>query len=61
MKTSYFARFSKLPQELKDTLELNKTLTEYNPINATILSRNKSYWYNTITIDKGKKDGIEEN
>ena len=48
-------------QELKETLELNRTLTEYDPINATILSRNKSYWYNTITIDKGKKDGIEEN
>ncbi len=48
-------------QELKETLELNKTLTEYEPINATILSRNKSYWFNTITIDKGKKSGIEPN
>ena len=47
-------------QELKEALELNKTLTEYTPINATILSRNKSYWYNTITIDKGKRDGITE-
>lgn len=48
-------------QELKETLELNKTLTEYKPVNATILSRNKSYWFNTITIDKGTKDGIKEN
>ena len=48
-------------QELKETLELNKTLTEYNPVNATILSRNKSYWFNTITIDKGSKSGIKEN
>lgn len=47
-------------QELKDTLELNKTLTEYDIENATILSRNKSYWFNTITIDKGKKDGIKK-
>ena len=47
-------------QELKEALELNKTLTEYNPVNATILSRNKSYWFNNITIDKGKKDGIRE-
>lgn len=47
-------------KELKDTLELNKTLTEYNIVNATVLSRNKSYWFNTITIDKGKKDGIEK-
>ena len=48
-------------KELKETLELNKTLTEYNPVNATILSRNKSYWFNTITIDKGKSSGIKKN
>lgn len=47
-------------EELKAQLKLNSTLTEYTPINATILSRNKSYWFNTITIDKGKKDGIKK-
>ena len=46
--------------ELKETLELNRTLTEYSVENATILSRNKSYWFNTITIDKGKKDGLKK-
>lgn len=45
-------------QELKDVLDLNRTLTEYTPINATILSRNKNYWFNQIMIDKGSKDGI---
>lgn len=48
-------------QELKEALDLNKTLTEYTPINSTIVSRNKSYWFNTITIDKGSQSGIEEN
>ena len=48
-------------EELKNTLELNKTLTDYKPINATVLSRNKSYWFNTMTIDKGKKAGIKKN
>lgn len=47
-------------QELKDMLDLNSTLTEYTPINATILSRNKNYWYNQLMIDKGSKDGIQE-
>ncbi len=47
-------------EELKDALDLNRTITEYNVVNATILSRNKSYWFNTITIDKGKKAGIKE-
>lgn len=46
--------------ELKEMLELNKTLTEYRIENATVLSRNKSYWFNTVTIDKGKKDGIKK-
>ena len=48
-------------KELKDTLDLNHTLTEYSPINATILSRNKSYWFNTMMIDKGRKDNIKKN
>ena len=48
-------------KELKDQLELNKTLTEYEPINATVLSRNRSYWFNTITIDKGSSSGIKRN
>lgn len=47
-------------QELKEMLELNKTLTEYTPINATILSRNKSYWFNQLMIDKGSSDGIKK-
>lgn len=46
-------------EELKDALDLNRTLTEYKPINATILSRNKSYWFNTITVDKGSSSGIK--
>ena len=55
------ASLEKEIQELKEALELNKTLTEYEPINATILSRNKSYWFNTLTIDKGSASGISEN
>ena len=47
-------------QELKDVLDLNRTLTEYTPINATILSRNKNYWFNQLMIDKGSKDGIKK-
>lgn len=47
-------------QELKDALELNKTITEYEPINATVLSRNKSYWFNNLMIDKGKNSGLKK-
>lgn len=47
-------------KELKELLELNNTLTEYTIENATILSRNKGYWFNTLTVDKGKNDGIKK-
>lgn len=46
-------------QELKDALDLNKTFTEYDVVNATVLSRNRSYWFNNLTIDKGSQDGIK--
>ena len=47
-------------QELKDMLELNQTLTDYDIVNATTLSRNPNYWFQTLTIDKGKNDQLEE-
>ena len=28
-------------------------------VNATVVSRNVGYWYDKLTINKGKKDGIE--
>lgn len=48
-------------QEMKALLELNQTLIEYDYVNATVITRNLDHWYQTITIDKGTKDGIEEN
>lgn len=47
-------------QELKKLLDLNSTLTEYDIVNATVISRNSAYWLNTLTINKGKKDGIKK-
>lgn len=48
-------------KELKELLNLNSTLSEYTTINATIISRNDLYWFNTVIIDKGKKDGLKKN
>jgi rod shape-determining protein MreC len=47
--------------ELKKLLKIDKSLTEYNYLNATIINRNTAYWYNTITIDKGFYNGIRDN
>lgn len=45
--------------DLKDLMKIDKTLTEYEYLNATTINRNVGYWYNSITIDKGKKNGVE--
>lgn len=46
-------------EELKKALDLNKLLTDYEKVNATIINRNIGNWYNTLTIDKGEKNGLK--
>jgi len=59
METKY-EEAEKEINDLKKILELNNTLSESSYMNATIINRNIGYWYNTVTIDKGEKDGIEK-
>ena len=59
----YYAEIKELQKEvdeLKKTLELNATLSEYTTINCTVVNRNIGYWYNNLTIDKGSKNGIKK-
>jgi len=44
---------------LKNELDIDYTLVDYEYLNATVVSRNINYWYNTITIDKGSSSGVE--
>ena len=44
---------------MKKELDINYTINDYEFLNATVISRNISYWYNTITIDKGSYNGVE--
>lgn len=48
-------------KKIKKTLELNTVLTERVYLNATVINRNTDYWYGTVTLDKGKKNGIKKN
>lgn len=48
-------------EALKEELGIEYTLNDYTKLNGTILSRNPSYWFNSITIDKGHYNGIKEN
>ena len=45
--------------ELKDIAKIDKTLSSFKTINATVIERNHAYWLNSITINKGKKDGVD--
>ena len=46
-------------EAMKEELNIDYTINGYEYLNATVISRNVSYWYNTITIDKGTYNGIE--
>lgn len=46
--------------KLKEELDMEHVLSDYEYMNATVVSRNSLYWYNTLTIDKGSRNGIKE-
>lgn len=46
-------------EKLKEELNIDYVLSDYDYLNATVVSRNTGYWYNTLTIDKGSKNGVE--
>lgn len=53
---------SSLKEDLLELAKLNNinlSLNDFNMINATVISRNKEYWFNTLTINKGSSDGVE--
>jgi len=47
-------------KKLKNQLELNTILSDKVYKNATVINRNIDYWYDEVTIDKGKKNGIKK-
>ena len=46
-------------KKLKEDLKIDYSLSDYNKVNATVISRNPGYWYNKLVINKGSKDGIK--
>ena len=45
--------------KLKEELNIDYTINDYEYLNATVINRNIAHWYNTITIDKGTFNGVE--
>src|SRR5699024_3406367 len=48
-------------EALRKILDKTKSIRDYNPIQATIISRSPERWIEQITIDKGTKNGIKPN
>ena len=48
-------------KELQKTLDKSESIREYDPIQATVISRSPERWVDQMTINKGKKDGIKDN
>lgn len=47
-------------EQMKNELNIEHVLSDYDYLNATVVNRNANTWYNNLTIDKGSKSGIEE-
>ena len=51
-----------LKEDIKELEKLNNitlSISDFEMINATVISRNRDYWFNTLTLNKGKSDGID--
>lgn len=46
--------------DLKANLNIKDSLIDYEIIDAYVINRNVGYWYDTLTINKGKNDSILE-
>ncbi|MEC2159960.1 rod shape-determining protein MreC [Virgibacillus halodenitrificans] len=50
-------------KELRNLLDLkeSESLRDYEPIQATVMSRSPERWIEQVTINKGKQDGVKAN
>lgn len=56
------ARITTLNEEnesLKEELELQETLTDYNLITGSVIARSPDRWIDQLVIDRGSSDGLE--
>ena len=48
-------------ERLRDLYELDEKYPGYTKVGARVIGKGSDNWFNTFTIDKGSKDGIEVN
>lgn len=54
-------RLRKENKELRDALNFKDQYEEYEFMGANIIAKDPGNWFDVFTIDRGSKDGIEEN
>jgi rod shape-determining protein MreC len=47
-------------EELKAILDKTETMTDYRPIQATVIARSPEQWFSQVTLNKGKQHGVEK-
>ncbi|ASN05102.1 rod shape-determining protein MreC [Virgibacillus necropolis] len=48
-------------EELRKALDKTESIRDFNPIQATVMSRTPERWVEQVTINKGKQDGVRSN
>ena len=48
-------------EELREMLDMRESIRDYDPIQATVISRSPERWVEQITINKGENDGVTTN
>lgn len=46
--------------DLRETLDKTESLSDYSPIQATVIARSSDRWFEQMTINKGEEDGIKK-
>ncbi len=57
-KEARIKELEKENKELRDMLKIDSSLSDYDQIPVTIVSRDVGYWYDLLTINKGSKAGV---
>ena len=45
-------------EEIKELSGIKTVNSDFSVINASVIERNRNYWFNSLIIDKGESDGI---
>ncbi|WP_423785011.1 rod shape-determining protein MreC [Halobacillus litoralis] len=47
-------------EDLQETLDKSDSLSDYSPVQATVIARSSDRWFEQMTINKGEEHGVEK-